>query len=57
MRPPGRGADRAVCPGWRSPACQIAGPRPSPSLAEAEDESSWLVQFDRLGVRLPDRAY
>ena len=42
-------------PGWRSSACQIAGPRPPPSVATAEDEPSWLVQFDRLAVRLPEK--
>jgi len=43
-------------PGWRSLARQIADPLPSPSLAAAEDEPSWLVQFDRLAVRLPERS-
>jgi hypothetical protein len=36
-------------------ARQIADPRPSPSLAAAEDEPSWLVQFDGLVARLPQR--
>ena len=37
-------------PGWRSPPVKSQDPRPSPSVAAAEDEPSWLVQFDRLAV-------
>jgi hypothetical protein len=42
---------------WRSSARQIAGPRPSPSVAAAEHEPSWLVQFDRLTVWLPEKKH
>jgi hypothetical protein len=41
----------AHCPAIRR------SPRGRSEVAAPEDEPSWLVQFDRLGVRLPAQAY